>query len=117
MTFPLMVALFVTLPSVLLIRMIERWAEFFRAGASLSRWRRLLIPLPIVLFLVSNLDGIFSLLAYLETHPTVPARYSENQAWNADRFAYAGAIAAVLLPFFLVNPLKSPIDSLGLTFR
>lgn len=106
---PLTVALFVTIPSVLLILIIERGAARICGGA-ISWRRRYLIPLPIVLLLIANLDGIFSLLAYLETHPTaIPARYSEHQAWDADRFFISGIIAAAFLPFLLISkPYKSP---------
>ena len=114
MIYPLTVAFLVAIPSVFLIRMIERSAERIRGG-TLSMWRRFLIPLPIVLFLVANIDGVLSLLAYLDTHPgTLAARYSENQAWNADRFFYAGIVAAACLPFVLVaKAYKSP----GFIFR
>lgn len=114
MYFPLIVVLLVAIPSLYLIRMIERSAEQVR-GASLSRWRRLLIPLPIVLFLIANLDGVLSLLSYLQTHPwAIPARYSWNRAWNTDRFLYAGFIAVALLPFALV---PQPFKSTGLLLR
>lgn len=113
MLFPLTVALFVAIPSVFLIRMIERSAEAIRGG-NLSRWRRLLIPLPIVFFLASNLDGVFSFVSYLSTHPTaVPVRCPEHQAWSTDRFFYAGIIAAALLPFVLVG---QPFKSMGFVF-
>ena len=57
----------------------------------------------------SNLDGVLSLQAWLETHPHgIAARYSENQAWNADRFATAGLLGAALIPFLLCRrPLQS----------
>jgi hypothetical protein len=110
MLFPLLVGLFVTIPSTLLIWMIERSAERVRGGR-LSRWRRLLIPLPIVLFLVANFDGILSFLSYTETHQSeLPFRYSHHQAWSTDRFMYAGMIAAALVPFVLV---RQPFKSLG----
>ncbi len=87
--------------SLLLVRHIERTAQHVR-GELLPRWARLLIPIPIILFLLGNLDGVLSLIAYLDDHHgAVPVRYSENQAWNADRFCYAGTVSVVLLPFSL----------------
>jgi hypothetical protein len=113
MPLTLTVALFVSIPSVLLILIIERSAKRICGGA-ISWPRRYLIPLPIVLFLIANLDGVFSLLAYLETHPTaIPARYSENQAWDAERFFNLGIIAVAFLPFFLIS---KPYKSLGFIF-
>ena len=97
----LAIAALVLAASLFLIRYIERTAERIR-GDALARWSRLLIPVPIILLLLGNLDGVLSLLAYLEEHPAaVPARYSENQAWNTDRFFYAGMVSAGLLPFGL----------------
>ncbi len=90
-----------TFLSVLVIRYIERQAKTIN-GASVRRWRRILIPLPIALFLLANLDGVLSLRSYLLTHPdAVPARYSENQAWNTDRFLIAALVSVAILPFLL----------------
>ena len=107
MLYPIIAALIGIGPSLLLIRAIERRAERL-AGGPLSRWRRILIPLPIVCFLAANLDGVLSLVSYLQSHPgAVAARYDGNQAWSADRFFYAGVLALALLPFVLAPvPLR-----------
>lgn len=93
--------LWVTGLSVVLFRDVERDAKEVRGGL-LPRWRRLLIPIPAVIFLVANLDGIFSLMAYIDTHPfAVVARYRENQQWNTDRFFVVGIVASFILPFLV----------------
>lgn len=71
---------------------------------NLERWERLMIPIPIILLVAGNLDGAMSLMAFLESNPnSVPVRYPENQAWNADRLGYAAFAALALLPFVLVR--------------
>jgi hypothetical protein len=98
------VLVYVILASTLFVWSAEKTAEKFN-GKPLQRWQRLLVPVPILIFLVANLDGLWSLWVYLETHPgVVAARYSENQAWSADRFFYVGAGVALVLPFLLVRP-------------
>lgn len=95
------IALVVTVPSFILIRHIQRTAETVRSEP-LSRWSRLLIPVPVILFLAANLDGVFSFLAYISHHPVaVRVRNSQCQAWNADRLFYPGFASLVLLPFLL----------------
>jgi hypothetical protein len=97
------ISIWVLFASIALILLTERYAER-AAGSPLAWWRRLAIPLPTALFLIANIDGIVSLRAYLDIHPfAVPARYSENQAWNTDRFFIAGLVAAALLPFLLTS--------------
>jgi hypothetical protein len=107
MLYPLIAAIGGIIPSLFLIRAIERSAERL-SGARLSRWRRLLIPLPIVLFLAANLDGVLSLISYLHSHPgAVAVRDDGNLAWSTDRFFYAGFLALGFLPFVLApTPLR-----------
>jgi len=107
MLYPTITALIGIVPSWLLIRAIERRAECL-AGGPLGFWRRIFIPLPIVFFLAANLDGILSLVSYLQSHPgAVALRYDGNQAWNADRFFYAGFLSLALLPFLIAPaPLR-----------
>lgn len=98
------VSFFCVMPSLLLILMIERRAIRL-GGALLPLWRRLLIPLPIFFFLVANLDSVLSLLSYLNTHPgkMFAIRYDGNEAWNTDRFFYAGLFSVGLLPFVIAS--------------
>ena len=102
------ITLWVTSLSMLLIVGFEKDFAHY-TGSPLPRWRRYLIPLPIILMVGSNLDGVLSLQAWLETHPHgIAARYSENQAWNADRFATAGLLCTLIIPFLLCRrPLQS----------
>jgi hypothetical protein len=117
MTIPLAISFWVVIASVALVLLIERGAQR-AAGAPLPWWRRLMIPLPIMLFLCANIDGILSLRAYLDMHPnTLPFRYSENQAWNTDRLFNVGIAAAALLPFLITSKLsKLPLLVLGVWF-
>jgi|GEM_PF-6987092 len=110
MTFFLIAVLLVVVLSTVLIRAVERDAEKVN-GTRLPRGRRWLIPVPILLFLAANVDGVFSLLAYLESHPNAaPYRYSDHQAWSTDRFMIAGLVAVGLLPFLLVRrPYRFPM--------
>ena len=95
------ITLWVTILSMLLILGLERHACRIR-GKPLSFWQRWLIPLPLILLLGANLDSILSLRAWLETHSyDPPIRYSDSQAWNADRFFVSGLYVAGLLPFVL----------------
>lgn len=101
MLYPIIAALICIVPSALLIQVIERHAERL-AGRPLSLWRRILIPVPIICFLAANLDGVLSLGYYLQSHPgAIAARYKGNQAWNTDRFFYAGFLSLAFLPFVL----------------
>jgi hypothetical protein len=91
----------VTVPTFFLLRHIQRTAESIY-GEPLSRWSRLIIPIPIILFLAANLDGVLSFLAYTDQHPVaVWVRSSRYQAWNADRLFYLGLASLILLPFIL----------------
>ena len=95
------ITLWVTILSMLLILGLERHACRIR-GKPLSFWQRWLIPLPLILLLGANLDSILSLRAWLETHPYGShIRYSENRAWNDDRFFVPALYVAGLLPFAL----------------
>ena len=99
----LIVAILAAVPSYFFIRFVEK-CVLSVCTAPLSRWRLCMIPLPLVLLLVGNLVAIFSLHAFLDTHPTaVAARYIGNTAWNSDRLVISGLISAALLPLVLVN--------------
>lgn len=90
--------LLVIVASYYLVIQIERRAEEIR-GRGLSRWARLLIPVPAILFLIANIDSILSFLAYLQENPRAGlGRYSGKQAWNTDRFFWAGIGSVLVLP-------------------
>ena len=77
------------------------------AEQPLASWRRLSIMLPMLFLLAGNLDGILSLNAYMIDHPhAVYARYRENQAWNADRFATLGLMAFFICPLFVTTSFR-----------
>ncbi|MES2469300.1 MAG: hypothetical protein V4675_18485 [Verrucomicrobiota bacterium] len=102
--------LWVTSLSMLLIVGLERRAFRIR-GAPLSAWQRWLTPLPLILLVGANLDSILSLLAWSETHPYGSySRFSDNQAWNTDRFFVLGLIVAGLLPFALSHKPRQLAD-------
>lgn len=119
MLYPVIVSFFCILPSLLLMLVIERFAMRLWSGP-VPLWRRLLIPLPIFFLLIANLDGVLSLLSYLNAHPEkmFAARYDTNQAWSTDRFFYASCFSIGLLPFVIApTPFKGflllPIVWLG----
>lgn len=96
--------------SLLCILLMER-AVVHTACAPLSRLRRLLIPLPVILLLAANLDGVLSLKAWVEmenikNRAVIPARYSGNEAWDTVRFALAGLIGAAILPFLVTRGFR-----------
>ena len=94
-----LLTLWVTSISMLLIVGLERNVCHIRGGP-LAAWQRWLIPLPFILLVGWNLDGVFSLQAWLESHPHGRAtRNPENQAWDTDRFFVLGKIGAGLVPF------------------
>ena len=95
----------VLVASVALILLTERFAER-AAGIPLAWWRRLMIPLPTLLFLSANIDSILSLGAYLDTHHAAPFRYVGQQAWDTGRFYIAGLAAAAFLPFLLASRFR-----------
>ena len=116
MLYPIIVALVGIIPSWVLIRAIERHAERL-AGGPISLWRRIMIPLPIICFLVANLDGVLSLMSYLQSHPgAVVARYDDNQAWNANRFYYPGLLCLAFQPFVLTPAPKQGFRLLLVTW-
>ena len=102
--------LWVTSLSMLLIVGLERRAFRIR-GKPLSVWQRWLIPFPLILLVGANLDSILSELAWLEAHPNYYShRYSDNHAWNTDRFFVLGLIVAVVLPFALSHKSRQLAD-------
>ncbi len=107
MLYSVIAGLISVIPSWLLILIIERRAVRLWGGP-VPLWRRILIPLPIICLLAANLDGVLSLLSYLAAHPHALAiRYEGNQAWDTDRFFYAGLISVGLLPFVIApTPLR-----------
>ncbi len=107
MLYPLIIAVVGIVPTWILFRAIERRAERL-AGGPLPLSKRVFIPLPIILLLVGNLDGVLSLDAYMQAHPDgVPIRYPGNKQWDADRFPILGFVFLGLQPFFLGAPLVS----------
>ena len=101
-----LLTLWVTSISMLLIVGLERNVCHI-LGCALAAWQRWLIPLPFILLMGWNLDGVFSLQTWLETHPHGrAARYSENQAWDTDRFFVLGEICAGLVPFAMPRKLR-----------
>ena len=103
----MLLTLWVTLLSMLLIVGLERFACRIRSSP-LAAWQRWLIPLPLILLVGWNLDEVFNLQAWLETHPNgFPIRYTKNHAAR-DSIPFAGAavICAVLIPFTLSNTFR-----------
>lgn len=101
----MMLVCWVVLTGTLLIFGIEK--DFARTtGGPLVWWRRWLIPLPVVLMLLSNIDGLLSLQAWLDAEPLrcFPYRYAENEAWS-NHFGVRAFLSVFLIPFFLCRRL------------
>ena len=100
-----------TILSLWVILAIERSAQRL-TGAPLPRWRRLLIPLPIILFLAANLEGVLSSSAYAASHATTFTR--DSQAWATGRYWFDLAGLSFLLLPFVLDPLlrRSPLTIL-----
>ena len=97
----MILVIWVTVLSALLIAGFE-WDFQKVTRQKFSLWKRWLLPLPIFLFLASNLYGVLNLRAWLETHPNgLPIRYPENKVWHSDQFATAALSAMAVIPLFL----------------
>ena len=106
----MLLTLWVTLLSMLLIVGLERFACRIRSSP-LAAWQRWLIPLPLILLLGWNLDDVLSLQAWSETQPIgFPFRVTGNGAWDTFRFFGLGFICAGLIPFTMSNTLRKMGD-------
>lgn len=102
--FTIGVLVYVILASTCFVWAAEKTAQKFN-GQPLRRWQRFLLPAPIIVFLLANLDGLWSLWVYLDTHPgAVADRVSETLAWDSDRLFVVGGALALVMPFLLVRP-------------
>src|SRR4051812_9911953 len=96
----LIVAVVGALPSLGLILWIESRAQRL-AGGSLARWRRRLIPVPIVLALAGF--GVPALALMVSHLFGGSARHVASFYWSIPIFTYLALLAVVLLPFFLAD--------------
>ncbi len=99
----LIVAVVGALPSLGLILWIESGARRL-AGGSLARWRRLLIPMPIILALAGF--GVPALALMVSHLFGGSARHVSFLYWSIVTFPYLALLAVGLLPFFLADSLR-----------
>ncbi len=84
----------------------------------LSGIQRILLPLPLILFLSANIDGIISFNEYMTTSPDadVYIRYPGNEAWNTERLFLAGVVAFLLIPLAFAMEIRKIVLSYLLYF-
>ena len=102
----MLICAWTTLLSVLLVVTLEKHLVYW-SGKPPPRWKRLLIPVPVLFIIASNLDAVRSFGVWSEAHQGVYFRYFENNDWDPDRLLKAGLLSAVIIAPLLCKPAGS----------